>query len=151
MNIQFKEFTPVPTKDYPVEIKEIGAVDDGQFGPQLKWLFDLGDVENVDGEVEPKTLTAWSSQTLSAKSKLYQWATAAGWEASDMLTIEDLIGKRVLISVTLEKRTDGTVGNKVNGVLPIRRKATTNGHSAPQQPAKAAAAVAADDADDLGF
>ncbi len=59
----------LPEGVYEAIIAKIEAAD-GQFGPQLKFTFELT-------EPEGKTLTGWCSQSFNVKSKLYAWTRAA--------------------------------------------------------------------------
>lgn len=67
VTIEQEYYEPIPTGKYPAKIKTIEEAD-GQFGPQLKFTFDLPTNENDD----PRTLLGWTSQKFSNKSKLYK-------------------------------------------------------------------------------
>lgn len=110
-------YEPIPTGKYPAKINQI-EVADGQFGPQLKFTFELPPGE--DGET--RTLIGWCSQKFSNKSKLYAWTKAAfGGEPIDRsytFSSEDLIGRKVNLTVVEKENEDG-VYNKIEDVTPF--------------------------------
>lgn len=115
---------PIPMGEYPAVIKAAEA-EDGKFGMQIKFTFDLGRVVDMNDEDRDCTLLAWCSAKLNQKSKLWEWATAAGAELdedADGLDTDDLVGKRVLVGVSVYAKEDGTERNKVISVKPPRTK-----------------------------
>ena len=109
-------FQVLESGEYQAFVNEVKAVD-GQFGPQLRWSFSLTDVD--DGSV-----TAWTSQVFSPRSKLYSWVRAcfegkeipAGWP----LDTNKLPGRPVRLILTVEQGKDGPY-NKVSELLPPRK------------------------------
>lgn len=130
MHLDPKEFIVVPTGDYPAKIKDI-TEEEGKFGAQLKFIFDIGEVEDIEGNVEERTLSAWCSQTLSFKSKLWGWCQAAGLDPTEGVDTEDLIGKRVVLTVVVTKK-DGKTYNKIESVRRPAKRA--NGSAAAPRP-----------------
>lgn len=114
LTIKQTVFEVLEPGEYPAVVAEIEAVD-GQFGPQLRWRFDLGD---------GRRLSAWTSQTFSAKSKLGKWAVACfgGRELPRdyVLDTDKLLGRPVRLIVVTENGRDGPF-SKVSDVLPPRR------------------------------
>lgn len=106
-----------PLGEYEAEIGSIKP-DEGDYGPQLVFTFMLDDAE---GNVVP--LTGWTSQIFSDRSKLYAWTKAAlGGHAIPKeyaFDSDDLIGKLVLLTLTVHERTDGSTFNKI---LSMRAK-----------------------------
>lgn len=126
-------YTPIPTADYRATVRSFEPAT-GQYGPQVKWTLALGDVENVDGEVEDdKTIWYFTPAEVSSKNKLGKLAAACGYDiaAGVPLTTEDVLGKAVIVTVIVANREDGTPTNKISD---IRR--------APAKGAKAAPAAA---------
>jgi len=119
----------LPTGDYPASIGRI-ELEDGQYGQQLKFSFDLLVEEYAD-----RTLLGWASAKFSTKSKLYGWTRAAlGGQPIDpayVLDTDDLIGKKVLLTVLVKQKDDGSgiEFNKIDSVRPYR-----NGQAPVQQP-----------------
>lgn len=117
------ETQPIPAGLYEASVESIEPAE-GQFGPQLKTKF-LIEEEGFEG----KTLTGWASLTFSPKSKLYGWVRAAVFGGKDIpatykvFDSDHLIGRRVFLSVTTEKGSDGEIYNKVKDVLPYRTRA----------------------------
>ena len=111
-------YEAIPTGKYPAKIKEIEEAD-GQFGPQLKFTFELQPDENG----EHRTLLGWASKKFSNKSKLYAWTRAAmgGNTIDRSYTFKsgDLLGKYVHIVVVEEESDNGTI-NKIDKLLPYR-------------------------------
>lgn len=105
---------------YPAIVESIEPAE-GVYGPQLKWQFVLLD---HDGEDE-KRILAWSSQTLTAKSKLNEWATAILGAAPDRLDLDDLINRRCQLALKIAEGKDGQLYNKVDGVYPWRAQRGT--------------------------
>lgn len=129
MIIEQEVYEVLPTGDYTATIVGIEPVD-GQFGPQLRFDFMVS-----DGEHTGATLRSWASAKFSPRSKLYQWTRAAfrgnAIPPSYALNTDDLLNKRVVLSVIVETREDGSEFNKVQGVRP-ERKATPE--EAPESP-----------------
>lgn len=115
---------PIPMGEYPATITATEA-EDGKFGMQIKVTFDLGKVVDMNDEDRDVTLLAWCSAKLNPKSKLWEWASAAGMdldEDAEGLDTDDMIGKRVLLGVSVYTKEDGTERNKVISVKPPRAK-----------------------------
>ncbi len=117
------------TGTYTATVSAIDA-DEGQFGPQLKWLFKLED---------GSTQTAWTSQSYSNKSKLFAWTRAILGETPDPLDTDDLIGRPCRLSIVIKTRDDGTEYNKVDNVLAP--KAAQKRRPAPEPEAEPEEAV----------
>lgn len=97
--------------------------DEGQYGPQLKYTIVL--------EEEGVRLTTWSSQSFSAKSKLYRWAQAcfggAAIPKDFVLDTDSLINRPIMVSVTI-KETDSGDFNRIQDLLPIPKKGKAKGN-----------------------
>ena len=113
-------YEPIPTGKYTAKIAEIEE-SDGQFGPQIKFRFELP----PDEEGETKSLLGWASQKFSTKSKLYAWTKAAlgggPIDRSYAWSSDDLLGKKVYITV-VEKEGDEGVFNKIDGISPFNQQ-----------------------------
>ena len=135
------ETQPIPAGLYEASVESIEQAE-GQFGPQIKTKF-LIEEEGFEG----KTLTGWASLTFSPKSKLYGWVRAAVFGGKDIPTTyrvfdsDHLIGRRVFLSVTTEKGSDGEVYNKVKDVLPYRTRAAQPAPNAQPRATQAPATV----------
>ena len=110
-----------------------------QFGPSLifKWMA-------VGGEWDGTGFDGLCSKRLTPKSKLHRWALAhlgmSAFPEGYALEINALIGKEVLITLSVGPRADGSgERNIVDAVSPIR----TTPRRAPVVAAPAAARVAA--------
>ena len=123
-------YEPVPTGRYSAKIVDIEETE-GQFGPQLKFTFELP----PDEDGENRTIFGWCSKKFSSKSKLYGWTRAAlggnSIDRSYMFNSDDLIGRKVTLSVTEEQGELGIV-NKISSVIPYVNK--TSGQDKPTQP-----------------
>jgi hypothetical protein len=113
-------YEPIPTGKYPAKIANIEEAE-GQFGPQLKFEFELppGD----DGE--DRTLLGWASRKFSNKSKLYKWTQAAlgggPIDRSYTFNSRDLIGRPVYIHVVEEQGDNGPY-NKITSLAPYDKQ-----------------------------
>jgi hypothetical protein len=109
-------YEPIPTGKYPAKIASIEEAD-GQFGPQLKFEFELPPGENG----EDRTLLGWASRKFSNKSKLYKWTQAAfgGGPIDRAYTFNsgDLLGRPVYLNVVEEEGDNGPY-NKITSLAP---------------------------------
>jgi hypothetical protein len=114
--IEQTHWEPIPTGNYPAKIVDLEEIDE-QYGPQIKFTFEL----TPDDEGESRTIYGWCTRKFSPKSKLYGWMKAAlGGGPIDRnykFNSDDLIGRRVILSITEDQREDGLV-NRISGVMP---------------------------------
>ncbi len=154
MNIPVRTYAPVPTADYGAQVLEVEQVE-GKFGQQLKWTLSLGDVKNIDGDVEfDKTLLYFTPEIATPKNKLGRLAVAAGYDFNGTLSTEDIVGRTVMITVAVVTRDDGTPANTITDVRHDAggRRSTAQGGAAPSGAEQSIArspksAPAGDDAD----
>lgn len=105
----------IPTGDYLAPITDIEEAE-GKYGPQLKFVIPLGDVENIDGQiVTDKQLHYFTSQDISVSNKTGRLAVALGLELDAALTLADFVGRMAVWSV-VAKEEDGAMVNRVAGV-----------------------------------
>lgn len=117
LRIRQTHYETIPTGEYQAVISDIVA-DEGQFGPQVKFTFDV-----ITPGYENAQLVAWTSQSFSPKSKLFRWTQAAfggrpippTWDFDS----DKLIGRQVRLVVVAKQGQDGTEFNRVNDVLPV--------------------------------
>jgi len=106
-----------PVGEYVARIDEI-VEKAGTFGPQLQFRFKL-----IQMEKDASPILGWASATFSNKSKLYAWTKAAfgGGEIPRQYTFDsdDLIGKKVLITLVVRDREDGTPFNRIDSLRAI--------------------------------
>lgn len=108
----------LPAGVYPAQVSNIEDAD-GQYGPQLKFTFDLL------GEHQGKQLTGWTSKSFNVKSKLYEWtqgmlggiAIDPEWDFSS----DAVMGKKVLLTVLKKAGDNGSEFNRIDNVLPAPR------------------------------
>jgi hypothetical protein len=115
MGIQIEQtrYEVLPVGEYPAEITEIEQ-DDGQFGPQCKFEFTLINAKNAG-----HTLLGWTSAKFSPKSKLFKWTKAAlNTQISPQYNFDsdDLIGKRVNLTLVIRENDDGAEFNRIEEV-----------------------------------
>lgn len=112
-------YTPLEPGEYAGFVVEVKAVD-GQYGPQLRWQFTL--------EHDGGSISAWTSQTFSQRSKLYAWVRACfdGKEIppSWALDTNKLAGRQVRLIIVTEQGKDGEF-SKVRELLPPRKFPTS--------------------------
>lgn len=136
--MSYREYAAIPTGEYPARIT--GAeLAEGKFGPQIRWTADLGEVEDTEGNVEPRQLSIYTPTEITPKNKLGRMVVAAGLELGNDLDESDLVGRRLILSVTRKAGDDGqSYYNRVEEFARIKAKA-----------AKPKPAADTDDADDL--
>ena len=69
--LKVQTYETVDAGMYPARVADVVWDENGQFGPQVKAIFEL-----TEEEVAGKTLVGWASAKLSPKSKLYGWVSA---------------------------------------------------------------------------
>ncbi len=124
--IEQVEYTVIPTGDYTARITEIED-DEGLYGPQVKFGFTIS-----GGEFDGESLLGWCSAKFSVKSNLYKWTRAAF--GADIPTdysfnSNDLLNRKVALTVVIKESEDGTEFNRIEGV---RGKNSTGPAPAPQ-------------------
>lgn len=105
----------IPTGKYAAKVAAIEAAD-GQFGPQLKFRFELA----PDATGKTRNLTGFTSARFNPKTKLYKWTAAALRKeiARDYtFNSDDLLGRYVFLTV-LEKSGDKGMYSSIEDVLP---------------------------------
>ena len=106
-----------PVGEYVGQIAKI-TEKEGTYGPQLQFAFKL---IQMDPKASP--VLGWCSQTFSNKSKLYGWVKAAfgGGEIPETYDFDsdDLIGKKVLLTLVIRDREDGTPFNRIDSLRAI--------------------------------
>ena len=110
MRIEKTEYVVLDTGTYAATVSAITPAD-GKFGPQLEWMFRLDD---------GSPMKAWTSTSLSAKSKLGLWTRAILGDIPEMLDTEDLVGRPCRLSVLIKVGDDGNEYNRVDAVLAPR-------------------------------
>ena len=117
----------IPKKTYEtveegIYLAEITSCEqaDGQFGAQVKIGFRLLDAE------KETDLTGWCSANYTEKTKLFKWSRAALGSAFNPdadFKASALIGKRVMLNVSVRISANGNEFNKIEDVSPIRAPA----------------------------
>ena len=93
----------LPTGEYAAKITEISE-ETGQYGPQFKFLFEIAKPEDYKG----KTLTGWTSQSGSLRSKFVKWASAIlkrQIDEGEAIDTDDLLLKPVMLVVAAKVKT----------------------------------------------
>lgn len=123
------EFTPMEPGEYKAFVKELQEELEGQYGPQVRFEFEIIDDEDYAGD----TIRGWASlkidddgdYTFWEGTKLWEWVTALrGGEVvgvSEEFELEDLVGEPCRIMVVAATKQDGTPKDKINAVLPPKK------------------------------
>lgn len=131
IQIQQSVFETIPVGEYLASIEHIEEVE-GQFGDQLKFEFVI-----EGGEHDGTSLLGWASKKFSTKSKLYKWTKAAFGGADIPIDYtfdsDDLLGRKVILTVVVNTKDDGTEFNRVEAIRPIKQK-NNGGNGAPPPP-----------------
>lgn len=114
--VKIIENEALATGDYKICVVNT-EMEDGQFGPQVKFTFDVKDSGG-------RQLLGWASMTGSTNGKLFKWAKAFGMdvEPGDALDTDDMIGKTAIASVVIKTKEDGTEFNKIDSIRPLKVK-----------------------------
>ncbi len=136
MNRTIKQthFEALPVGEYQANIGA-AALEEGQFGTQVKFRFDL-----TTAGFEDRSVTGWASATFSPKSKLFRWAAAAFGRdipADYDLNLDHLLDRPVTLVLVTKTGDDGREFNKIHEVKPARR----NGYPATAPGAAVAGAA----------
>lgn len=118
MTITIQHQEPIPTGEYPVQLKELTTVD-GKYGEQLRFKFEV-----VKGEYAGRVLIAFASPSGSPNSKCVRWASALMGrtpQAGEQLDLQELVGKYARAVVVVKSTADGREVNAVQEILPARR------------------------------
>jgi DNA-directed RNA polymerase subunit RPC12/RpoP len=119
MKIRWTTAEPLPTGEYPVRVESVNE-QEGKYGVQLVWKLRV-----LAPEHEGKELTAWTNTTTSTNSKLARWAQSLGFEPEpgEELDTNDLIGRKAIAVVVVKRAEDGSIFNRVEDLLPLRKPA----------------------------
>jgi hypothetical protein len=138
--IKFNEYETLKRGVYPATVDSIDE-DEGQYGPQLKFIFRITSGKYVD-----KKVFAWASPTLTPKSKLTTWMSAIAPKAvlgpGFELDPDDLVGRDVQIVLGLKAGNDGVERNVIESLLPIDEEEEAAAEEVPTARETVAAAPA---------
>lgn len=133
---------------YVVRLRRVGDPEEGKFGYQVRWefeLFDPGDGSPVfDSHDEQFVLFQRTSTSLGPKAKARAWGEAlrgASYQKDEPFDSDLLVGKTALAAITHAEKDTGTFAN-IATLTPMK---------APKKarPAAVAITVGADGADML--
>lgn len=124
IRIPQKHIVTLPMGEYEATVKSLDS-EVRDFGKgdqdQVRWFFS---VKLPEGE--PVDVPGWCSATFSNRSKLYAWSQAAfGGDSISYdysFNSDDLIGRKVVLVLTVEERDDGSDYNKIHKVKPYTGK-----------------------------
>jgi len=113
------ETVTIPTGEYLAQVVDITG-EQGNFGPQFRWKFDILKPDDYS----EKSLVGWTSTSPSLKGKFVKWATAClgrTIRAGESIDTDELIGAKVVLTVTVKEGDDGSEFNKVESVKAYRK------------------------------
>lgn len=110
---------------YPAQLE--GVTDGtGEYGEYLRFQWILLD---DDGGLSDTSVSGLCNPILNSRSKLSQWVQAhlgGPLAAGQEVDLEDLPGKRVVLTITVEPRPDGQGDrNRITAVSPMRKAQPT--------------------------
>ena len=117
------QYEPIPTGEYQAVVKSVSMDEQGQFGPQVKVVFEV-----TGSTGAKKDLTGWASAVFNGKSKLYVWTKAIlGGDPVGDFNGDALLGRLCKIQVIQQpsKADPSVINNKINLVLPVTAAAQT--------------------------
>jgi len=119
---------------YPGVIEKIELESGGKYGDQFAWYFVVDHKETEDEPFGNLRQKAWSPTYGTPKNKFTRWSSAAlgrDIEAGEEIDTEDLVGKRVMIELTVDEK-DGETRNNVHDVKPIKKPKTPINQDPPK-------------------
>jgi hypothetical protein len=116
IRINQTHYQVLPIGEYVAKITEI-VEEDGKFGLQLKFTFDM-----LAPDLYMRYVTGWCTAKFSKKSKLYAWTKAAlggnpipeDWAFDS----DDILNKIVRLELVTEEKDDGETYNQIHAVKP---------------------------------
>ena len=120
IKIQQRTIETLPMGEYVAVVKALDS-EVRDFGrgdqAQVRWFFEC---ETPSGD--PVDVPGWCSATFSNRSKLYTW-TKAVFGGKELprnydFNSDDIVGRKVIVVLTVEERDDGSDFNRVNRLKP---------------------------------
>jgi hypothetical protein len=126
------EYESLPMGEYAAEITDIVEIEGNYDKPVVQFTYTLLGEEHKD-----RTIRGWCNKTMNRKSNLYK-LTKAILNRSSLngytFNSDDLIGRRVLLTVLVKPREDGTPSNRIESVRSFLSNET--GGSATPPPSR---------------
>lgn len=128
-----KDWIPHPAGAYYAEISGVRTLDT-QWGDRLMWTLETGTKDEDGNELSANHFTGLVLSNNSKLTELVEVATGKSLsELPDEFDAESIIGSKIQIHIVHEKREDGSVQSKIQGVFPIPPQPGTVGN-APASP-----------------
>ena len=143
LKMRAQEHEPPEQGVYRVKLVDLQE-DEGQYGPFVKWFFEL-----LEDDYEGQTIRGQTSipESFTTATKMWQWAQGLLGRAiqpGESIDLEDLIGNECMLTIGHKETERGTFAT-VDAVNPVRRKKPKK--QAPPEPSE----VEEDDEDDDEF
>jgi hypothetical protein len=109
--IRGKGFPTLPTGTYFAVLRDVED-ESGQYGPRFKWLWDV----DIPGQLASHELRQWTNTTTTpgaVAGKIIKALTGRFLARGEDLDTDELVGKRVVLDVTLD---DENARNVIEGV-----------------------------------
>lgn len=152
-------YVPHPQGAFMATLVDIVWESEGQYGPQIRFKFDSEELmpePDENGQDRCYRMSYWATPKLNERANLYGLIQTLGgdptdemWDApEDPAALIDLLwsqfeGKKVQLFIIHAKKTDGSLRDKVDKVLPI--PPPSRRLSATREPVGAGARGAAED------
>lgn len=116
--IQIKKtvYVPLKTGEYLAEVLDIVS-ESGEYGEQLKFEFEIVG--------QDRTLHGWCSAKYGEKTKLYAWTRSILGRCPDNFDSSELLGRKCTLVIVTKAKEDGSVFNRIDGVLQAPVQSTT--------------------------
>lgn len=133
-NYRESDFTPVPPGNYNATIESVEEAE-GQYGPQLKWTLALGEVADINGKVQARSLAYWTPRHPTGRNKLGKMIGSLGLDPKTISGTNELLHRQCVLTVITEPRRDGDgLYNKIVAVSVPGQPAQAQQAAQPAQP-----------------
>lgn len=126
-----KSSNKVDPDTYNAIIEDFELGEHPKYGANIAWVFKLKgatvDGEEVSGECKVTCITG-QELTTSNRNKLHKLIYAAGFdiEEDDEFDLDDMVGKKLRVTIQDDEKADGSVFSKVISFMRIKKKSSSD-------------------------
>lgn len=131
--VEKKDWTPHPAGAYYATISGVKEIDT-EWGTRLRWTLQTGTKDDDGNEL---AISHFTGLVLSNNSKLTELVEVATdkslGELPDKFDVETIAGTTIQINIVHEKKDDGSIQSKVQGIFPVPPQPGAVTRNAPVQ------------------